>query len=512
MSYEKNLRNVHIIMSAICHQLKVGLEIADVATASCTKNVMKIPRAWVTSSDESVEQLLLGVTVHEAMGHLLHTNFEIYSQFCAENKPYAKKILNILEDIYCENMSITKKPGIQRALSDAIEILMRQNFFGAPETFSKADESSLLITGLLNIGRHDFISGQSEIFKTNKEFLIEKLHDIYADLWLKIWRLFEQVRFSKSTADNIAITEKIVQLVDDLIEEDPDENCSCNSNLARKLDSSVDLPAAELSDIISESISQSVPVMKTRTMEIAMKHHQRSFANNYMNVANQIRKRSYHLQELLLAKTECRRSISQQGIRIHDRAITRARLGNPAIFRKKRAGEGLSTAISILIDDSMSTKSYRSWMDGILVGLGDVLDEFEIPFEINFYSEEFSPAKNFDQEWATFRKAQKVPSISKSTVTGHAIELSMNKLLYREEQKRLLLVVTDGATNSDDMTRLFSAYSEAKNQGIEIASVMIGRQIQQINDLANRFNFSSKTCENEDQIGQYILERLYSAL
>jgi nitric oxide reductase activation protein len=196
-------------------------------------------------------------------------------------------------------------------------------------------------------------------------------------------------------------------------------------------------------------------------------------------------------------------------------------LGDARIFRKKTRGESLSTAVHFLVDLSSSMSeamgsgrrgdiSRRTAAIGLVQGLGDVLDEYDIPFAVDTYSTVFSVYKTYEDSWSATRRRGLFPSINGGTQTGAAMQRSMLSLMDRSEERKLLFVVTDGDTG--DFDRLVSCYTEARSLGIEVVSIMLGPVIPMIQQLSDRFGFSAETVENVDHIGDFAVRKVLEAV
>jgi len=151
-----------------------------------------------------------------------------------------------------------------------------------------------------------------------------------------------------------------------------------------------------------------------------------------------------------------------------------------------------------------------SWCSGLILALGGILDEFEIPFEVALFSDEYAHIKEFDQSWSHVSSTDNNWSLGGCTLAGAAAQESVGNLAWRTEDRRMLVFVTDGET--PDIDKLESVYSEALEQGIEIASIMMGQTVPQVKRLAAKFGFPATTCNNVDQLASFALERILHAV
>lgn len=276
-----------------------------------------------------------------------------------------------------------------------------------------------------------------------------------------------------------------------------------------------EMPQTEIGEAISEEIQKTAeagPLSSMTTSEMKTKVSDLS-----MRVCSQVKSISDELQDALVAETRCEKSTKLVGKSLNNRVLSRVKLGNARVFRQKLEGIGLSTAVSILFDMSSSMTEQMadqvSRLDGavgLVYGLGDILDEFDVPFEVNAYSSTFATMKAFGEDWTQVRKRKERPFISGSTYTGIAMQKALSDLVVRQEDRRLMIVVTDGDTS--DLDVLISCYSEAQLMGIEIASVMIGPKIPSIEALASRFGFKASNINKSTGLGRFAVDRVLESI
>lgn len=594
MDHQVNLRNIWITMSSLCSNTGMTLTLTNESTAACDGKLMYMPKHWVYTSDPLIIEILLGVTIHEAMGHGRSTNFNEYQKFAGSTSELGRSIQNIFEDIYIETQCNKAKPGSSAALSKMVSILADKGFFGTPSQFAQnaQNRASLIVSGLLNLCRSRLLPMQDAPLKQNVDYLEIVLESSLGLLWEQIWDLAKDANKIGSSHECIILTQKVLDLISKTASEEPEkpensdqkssqsgdsdplddeddkeslpnenfgnsdtgneetskgndpddlgsnqpENSSDNDvsqpgeiedveqqyeesiksfNAAKnalKAENSA-MPETEISKMASTEISKGSKGCAGSTIRYDDNPRKYQISEKALQIANSLKAISDDLQDALLAETRCVRSNRMAGKRLNSRILSRIRMGNPNIFVRKDIGEGMSTAVSILFDDSGSMTGgcdYRAWAHGLSYGLGDILEEFELPFEIAVYSDAFGYAKNFEDDWTNFSKQKKMVFYGDGTITGGAVELVLGSLACRQEERRLLILVTDGDTN--DMDRLESAYAEATYQGIEIASVMLGPVIPKIQRLSNKFGFEAVSCTNENDFARYSLDRILKAI
>ena len=303
-------------------------------------------------------------------------------------------------------------------------------------------------------------------------------------------------------------------------------NPSKESRAAQKIldaANSKDVTTQELSEVIAKAIDKSQKGEASsgagyeELIEMPTKFSAQS--PEVIKVAAVIKSASNDLEELLLAETFTKRELVERGSRIDKKQLTQGAAGFTShIFSKETKGEGLSTAIYGLFDYSGSmnaniVKGCSSGLiacEGIMNGLGEILDEYEVPYEFSAFSDEFMTFKSFDSDGDMLRRKRVSPDISGGTVTGAATQLALSRLACRNESRKLLLIVTDGDTCDVDL--LVSCYNEAKYMGIEVASVMLGEMIPSIKALSSRTKMKAITTNQVLGLGRFVVNQIKSAI
>jgi uncharacterized protein with von Willebrand factor type A (vWA) domain len=302
----------------------------------------------------------------------------------------------------------------------------------------------------------------------------------------------------KSNAKDAKFSEKEVQAAKDIIDAQDD-----------------DMPETEMGEAISALIEQ---VAKSGDFgEMAESTTKSTVTDAALRVCTQVKSISDDLQDALLAETRCEKSTKFVGKSLNNRVLSRVRLGNSRVFRQKTEGVGIATAVSVLVDVSGSMNAQLGdgirrfdGAIGLIYGLGDILDEFDLPFEINAYSDKFTTTKAFGDEWTQIRKSKETPRVTGGTYTGIALQKALGNLVVRQEDRKLMIVITDGDTS--DLDVLMSCYAEAREMGIEIASVMIGPLIPSIDALASRFGFKAVAIDTSAGLGRFTVDRVLESI
>lgn len=156
------------------------------------------------------------------------------------------------------------------------------------------------------------------------------------------------------------------------------------------------------------------------------------------------------LQGLLQARTQKRCSIGRRGA-LHPGSLHRLQTGNPRIFRREAEQAGLNTAVHILLDVSGS-------MSGAPIVLARqacfaVAKALENIRGVNPAVTAFSALASTSSVFPIMRHGQKVPDsfdidASGGTPLAAALWWVMQTMLFLKEQRKIILVITDGIPDS----------------------------------------------------------------
>lgn len=241
----------------------------------------------------------------------------------------------------------------------------------------------------------------------------------------------------------------------------------------------------------------------------------------------------------------CHRSYGYTGRELATGKLFRLRLGDGRVFRKRVDTYELDTAVTLLADVSSSmgglmgvvdritlqaaqqhgsgyaddsavigtTRYSVSRMDvsgGAAIAIGEVLEQFEIPNEVIGFGRAYQIIKSFDDTWTSLAGRSDVVALRASaTATGMAMTIALSRLDFREEARRLLIVLTDGEAGDPEM--LASAYAYAKSVDIEIVTIFIGdstRGIQQTRAAMKSGGYAGQmsVVRRPDELPQRVIE------
>jgi cobaltochelatase CobT len=184
------------------------------------------------------------------------------------------------------------------------------------------------------------------------------------------------------------------------------------------------------------------------------------------------------LEDALISLVETAVDFRRSGRRIQSRilpgVITAAKT---RIFRHQDEQEGIDTSVLILTDISGSMRSAFGGQMSCLEAayactraLGDVLDRFQVPFAVRLFGDQLTRVKSFEQSWRRHR-AYITSRTEGSTCTDRALLSVVPEIAHRQEQRKLLVLLTDGIPA--DETAAAAAMAEARRAGVEVATLLI---------------------------------------
>ncbi|AOZ11113.1 hypothetical protein [Cupriavidus malaysiensis] len=183
------------------------------------------------------------------------------------------------------------------------------------------------------------------------------------------------------------------------------------------------------------------------------------------------------LEALLEARTMTGVTYSRSGGRLDGRRLAGMRLGALDVFRHVSEGAGLSTAVAILLDTSgsmsrpMGAITRSTAAAAIAIAAGRVLGRHDVPLSLHGFGDGVTQFKDFGDPWAPTERYCLVHRQG-ATKLEFGLQRIADPLLGRTETRRLVLVVTDG--NPDDEELSLAVVEELSAIGIEFAFLFVG--------------------------------------
>lgn len=195
---------------------------------------------------------------------------------------------------------------------------------------------------------------------------------------------------------------------------------------------------------------------------------------------NQIRSRLAHdLEALLESRRSVHHTVGIVGRRLIPSRLHRVAILDPRVFRRRCVEDGVDVAVSLLVDVSGSMGKNKGGgfvpleaAGGTLVALATLLELYDIPFEAALFNGGVCTIKSFEDNWKRVAHLHKaIPILGGSTALAPALEVTLGRIAVRDEERRIIIVILDGAT--PDMARVAALYADAQEIGVEIATVLI---------------------------------------
>lgn len=208
--------------------------------------------------------------------------------------------------------------------------------------------------------------------------------------------------------------------------------------------------------------------------EVSQRHSDHGLYNQIMSECGS------RLEDLLLAETLAAQRVSNSGRRLHRNRMCHLDT-SASVFEKSKIAERIATAIDVLVDVSSSTFDVLQGNDGqafqpisrilsAMEAMSEIFSRYEIPLRVNFFSNGYTELKGFDEDW--IRARRNGVHLGGGTDTSNALQHFAESLFHRTEERKLLVLVTDGDPGS---TAHFSDVAKALPElGIELRIVYIG--------------------------------------
>jgi uncharacterized protein with von Willebrand factor type A (vWA) domain len=106
-----------------------------------------------------------------------------------------------------------------------------------------------------------------------------------------------------------------------------------------------------------------------------------------------------------------------------------------------------------------------------LLAVGDVLERHDVPFSLTVYGSYVSEVMPFDGNWRRQRRFVNLENLG-GTSTAEVLRDVAEKIAVRREDRRLVVLVTDGDAHDPEM--VMGVMNEMTEIGVEFANVFIG--------------------------------------
>ncbi|MFN3962177.1 MAG: hypothetical protein ACK4NQ_04280 [Fimbriimonadaceae bacterium] len=229
-----------------------------------------------------------------------------------------------------------------------------------------------------------------------------------------------------------------------------------------------------------------------------------------------------NLDLLLEAKVMRRREVGLSGRKIDGGALYRVSTRDGRIFRRTHEEEGINTAVSILLDGSSSMcaimagnrfrRMARSAISRATVeALCGLLHAADVPFEVGVFGTALCVVKPFDVGWSS-RKSAFANTWGSSTVLYPSMVEALTNIAVRDEERKLLVLVTDGDVSAAEAAATCSLVAAARSRfGVEVSTLFLGETSRLAGALAGA-GFDALSTNSADEVASYLVRSIEKAI
>ncbi len=502
-------------------------------TASNDGKVITLPAVdWGNEEDLLLVECMID---HEAGVHSRKTDFELGARRLAKASPLVQVLANVFEDRWGETSLAAEKPGCDRAIAKGWEVLVKRGQISIepPKDLAALLVEGLLYGLCAEVGRTCVVPHHSTrwdelenligdpsataIWDTASEGIKRCASTSDAiDLAEEIERLLKSPppppppapAPSPSQAGGKSSSNPQGQEQEQEQDgQDPDQDpqgqgqgqgqgqdkpseAEQAANRKKILEASKEQAGSgELSDVLSKALKNS-PTAKQAEREgltggTGFSSYPAQLSGNPA-LESEIASASRPISNTLGAKLEdYLAAVVQSGVewKATGRKIDGRKLpamltsGEVKIFKRRQDETAINTAVSIILDISGSMDSRLSCGNTRLTAaasstraLGDVLDQFEVPFDVTFYGTSVTKAKGFDDSWRS-KRGLFWTHTEGDTATHKAVATVLPEIAARQEERKLLVLVTDGEPGR--LKESVGMLAQARPLGVEPLIVLV---------------------------------------
>ncbi len=494
------------------HGIKVVFD-KNANTASTDGKTITLPLVSSLGTEDHAV-LVEGLIDHEAM----HCRFTDFCVDLGQYEPIVVSLTNLIEDVWGEREQAKIYPGCARNIRLSMDVMIRLGWYVGP-TLGEVEHPAIMFSNYLTNGllarlyECDHLQSFADAYHS---MLVPILSE---DLVSRLWDTACKVDAVMSTHQALALAQEIISLLKQEVGVDSNDqsgqpsNSFSEQNIRQILfadknevgmgDMGERLLAAlnsqgkagsNAGDIrhallevgnSSEDFDGVFPVIQAQPMVRLYSKH-RQYHDAAISLARPIEiTLGTRLESILETKIDSFMFHKRSGGRLDRKRIAGISFGRRDVFFCIEEGQGLDTAVSVLVDSSSSMfsdfygktrgvdfdKAKISSAVAVSCAAAQVLNRHCVPFEIACYGSYYMPIKRFDSRWSAARRLGMTKPLD-GTATDCAIMKVAESLAVCDEERKLVVVITDG--ESDSNSRTLTVMNEVRKLGIEFSLLFIG--------------------------------------
>ena len=452
------------------------------------------------SADDDQIAVIVGDIDHEC-GHVLFTDFDVSKVIGRERNPQLVHLLtNAIEDTFIERRLGEKYPGCKATLSESVRILEEKGIDHQNMPLPRLLGMYIDAWGRKNVLRQPVEKSLVDAKKTLTPVLGEQgMKDLDALLEAEMAKV-------DSTQDSLVLAKKVLKLIEDIVDqqqqpepdqsnesgesdesegsgesegsdesegsgesEGSDESGESNAPGQSGGNGASNAPAAEIlesqdfdttpvfdrRDAKTEAIiaaSAASPTIQSEGVVTTAGQNISVYDTHKREITGQVKRLQRNLVNEYQTRTRRRSVVAEEG-RIDARRLTRAVMGDRRIFRETKHRTLPFPAVTVLLDMSGSMSGIAHLARQTMITVAETNAMLNVKTElIAFRGHEHAiMLKGFDEPFNNKVKGR-IGGLyaSGGTPTAEALWVAGNRLMAQKEERRLLLLVTDGKPNDHE--------------------------------------------------------------
>jgi len=230
--------------------------------------------------------------------------------------------------------------------------------------------------------------------------------------------------------------------------------------------------SGEVSDLVGSSYDgRMIPEAEVKPGELTMEGLVKDLSSSR---AETNAERLYsRIDQLLWTKTQVVSGRRMSGARIDRRCISQSAF-NPNIFKASATSDGLSTAVSIMVDVSGSTRDVD--LDGVMlissmidaaVGVVSACERHSVPTSLIAFDDGYSIVKGFDE--TVSQMMRNTLDVYGGTFTSGVIPTVLQHIAAEDTDRKLVILITDG--DLCDKESFLDAVNFYRELGVEVRAL-----------------------------------------